>query len=111
MAGINENNNHLNSPQLSSYLCILMINSSKSRLEVKGAVQIMPGNTGDKFDYVCFLASGPTGVVTAGKSYYASQLLGAGSACMTSKTRCNKSLWCRMSRYRFVEKEYAGSRI
>lgn len=50
-----------------------------------GAVQIMSGNTGDKFDYVGFFASGPTGVATAGKSYYTSQLLGAGSAYMTSQ--------------------------
>jgi len=50
-----------------------------------GAVQIMSGNTGDKFDYIGFLASGPTGVATAGKSYYTSQLLGAGSAYMTSQ--------------------------
>lgn len=50
-----------------------------------GAVQIMSGNTRDKFDYVGFLASGPTGMATAGKSYYASQLLGAGSAYMTSQ--------------------------
>ncbi|MEM6053014.1 hypothetical protein AAH450_20910 [Erwinia sp. P7711] len=45
----------------------------------------MSGNTGDKFDYVGFLASGPTGMATAGKFYYASQLLGAGTAYMTSQ--------------------------
>lgn len=45
----------------------------------------MSRHTGNKFDYVSFLASGPTGVATAGKSYYASQLLGANNAYMTSQ--------------------------
>lgn len=50
-----------------------------------GAVQIATGNTGDKFDYLSFMMSGLTGVGTAGKGYYANQLLGAGSAYMSSQ--------------------------
>ncbi len=49
-----------------------------------GAVQIGTGNIGDKFDYLSFMMSGLTGVGTAGKGYYANQLLGAGSACVFS---------------------------
>lgn len=50
-----------------------------------GAVQIATGNTGDKFDYLSFMMSGLTGAGTAGKGYYANQLLGAGSAYMSSQ--------------------------
>uniref|UniRef100_UPI00201AB603 hemagglutinin repeat-containing protein n=2 Tax=Escherichia coli TaxID=562 RepID=UPI00201AB603 len=50
-----------------------------------GAVQIGTGNIGDKFDYLSFMMSGLTGVGTAGKGYYANQLLGAGSAYMSSQ--------------------------
>ncbi|HFZ1005045.1 TPA: hemagglutinin repeat-containing protein [Klebsiella aerogenes] len=50
-----------------------------------GAVQIATGNTGDKFDYLSFMMSGLTGVGTAGKGYYANQLLGAGSAYLSSQ--------------------------
>ncbi|PSN07392.1 hypothetical protein C7G83_13770 [Siccibacter turicensis] len=50
-----------------------------------GAVQIATGNTGDKFDYLSFGLSGLTGAGTAGKSYYSNQLIGAGSAYMTSQ--------------------------
>lgn len=50
-----------------------------------GAVQVATGNTGDKFDYLSFMMSGLTGVGTAGKGYYANQLLGAGSAYMSSQ--------------------------
>ncbi|XQK57440.1 VENN motif pre-toxin domain-containing protein [Escherichia coli] len=50
-----------------------------------GAVQIGTGNIGDKFDYLSFMMSGLTGVGTAGKGYYANQLLGAGSAYMGSQ--------------------------
>lgn len=50
-----------------------------------GAVQISTGNTGEKFDYLSFMMSGLTGVGTAGKGYYANQLLGAGSAYMSSQ--------------------------
>ncbi|ABP58744.1 hypothetical protein Ent638_0054 [Enterobacter sp. 638] len=50
-----------------------------------GAVQIATGNTGAKFDYLSFMMSGLTGVGTAGKGYYANQLLGAGSAYMSSQ--------------------------
>jgi filamentous hemagglutinin len=50
-----------------------------------GAVQIATGNTGDKFDYLSFALSGLTGAGTAGKGYYANQLLGAGSAYMSSQ--------------------------
>ncbi|EAC0789717.1 hypothetical protein D6K54_23885 [Salmonella enterica subsp. enterica] len=50
-----------------------------------GAVQITTGNTGEKFDYLSFMMSGLTGVGTAGKGYYANQLLGAGSAYMSSQ--------------------------
>ncbi len=50
-----------------------------------GAVQIGTGNIGDNFDYLSFMMSGLTGVGTAGKGYYANQLLGAGSAYMSSQ--------------------------
>ncbi|OCK01137.1 contact-dependent inhibition effector tRNA nuclease [Escherichia coli] len=50
-----------------------------------GAVQIGTGNIGDKFDYLSFMMSGLTGVGTAGKGYYANQLLGAGGAYMSSQ--------------------------
>ncbi|WP_333501114.1 hypothetical protein [Kluyvera genomosp. 2] len=50
-----------------------------------GAVQVATGNTGDKFDYLNFMMSGLTGIGTAGKGYYANQLLGAGSAYMSSQ--------------------------
>ena len=50
-----------------------------------GAVQVATGNTGDKFDYLSFMMSGLTGIGTAGKGYYANQLLGAGSAYMSSQ--------------------------
>ncbi|HDV2111702.1 TPA: VENN motif pre-toxin domain-containing protein [Escherichia coli] len=50
-----------------------------------GAVQIGTGNIGDKFDYLSFMMSGLTGVGTAWKGYYANQLLGAGSAYMSSQ--------------------------
>ncbi|MDJ7444054.1 hemagglutinin repeat-containing protein [Salmonella enterica] len=50
-----------------------------------GAVQVATGNTGEKFDYLSFMMSGLTGVGTAGKGYYANQLLGAGSAYMSSQ--------------------------
>lgn len=50
-----------------------------------GVVQIGTGNIGDKFDYLSFMMSGLTGVGTAGKGYYANQLLGAGSAYMSSQ--------------------------
>ena len=53
--------------------------------EANGAVQIGTGNIGDKFDYLSFMMSGLTGVGTAGKGYYANQLLGAGSAYMSSQ--------------------------
>ncbi|EHL4433073.1 hemagglutinin repeat-containing protein [Salmonella enterica] len=49
-----------------------------------GLVQLSTGNTGDKFDYLSFMMSGLTGAGTAGKGYYANQLLGAGNAYMTS---------------------------
>lgn len=50
-----------------------------------GLVQLSTGNTGDKFDYLSFMMSGLTGAGTAGKGYYANQLLGAGNAYMTSQ--------------------------
>ncbi|ENF9606021.1 hypothetical protein ABRF41_002578 [Salmonella enterica] len=50
-----------------------------------GLVQLSTGNTGDKFDYLSFGLSGLTGAGTAGKSYYSNQLLGAGSAYMSSQ--------------------------
>ena len=50
-----------------------------------GAVQVATGNTGEKFDYLSFMMSGLTGVGTARKGYYANQLLGAGSAYMSSQ--------------------------
>lgn len=50
-----------------------------------GAVQVATGNTGEKFDYLSFTMSGLTGIGTAGKGYYANQLLGAGSAYMSSQ--------------------------
>ncbi|HFU3927852.1 TPA: VENN motif pre-toxin domain-containing protein, partial [Escherichia coli] len=50
-----------------------------------GAVQVATGNTGEKFDYLSFMMSGLTGAGTAGKGYYANQLLGAGSAYMSSQ--------------------------
>lgn len=50
-----------------------------------GAVQLVTGNTGEKFDYLSFGFSGITGAGTTGKSYYSNQLLGVGSAYMTSQ--------------------------
>lgn len=50
-----------------------------------GLVQLATGNTGNKFDYLSFGLSGFTGAATAGKSYYFTQLLGAGSAYMGSQ--------------------------
>lgn len=47
-----------------------------------GAVQVATGNTGEKFDYLSFMMSGLTGIGSAGKGYYANQLLGAGSMSM-----------------------------
>jgi len=57
-----------------------------------GAVQIATGNTGDKFDYLSFALSGLTGAGTAGKGYYANQLLGAGSAYMSSQIEGQDSM-------------------
>ncbi|GCH18222.1 VENN motif pre-toxin domain-containing protein [Escherichia coli] len=57
-----------------------------------GAVQIGTGNIGDKFDYLSFMMSGLTGVGTAGKGYYANQLLGAGSAYMSSQIEGQDSM-------------------
>lgn len=50
-----------------------------------GAVRVATGNTGEKFDYLSFMMSGLTGIGTAGKGYYANQLLGASSAYMSSQ--------------------------
>ncbi|WP_269812096.1 VENN motif pre-toxin domain-containing protein [Rahnella victoriana] len=50
-----------------------------------GGVQILNGNTGDKFDYLSFVTSGITGAAGVGKSLNSNLMINVGNAYFTSQ--------------------------